>query len=110
MEEKTQTYSEILIAKAKRLDIALDVKEKVIAMLEYLGREEGRKLYLEQSDQSEFYLQISNDRLMQTVKNFDIYGSTMQRRRDIMLVENLPAIYIQYQEKIDESISRRKRF
>lgn len=108
MEE--QTCVERLITKAKRLDIPLEIKEKVISMLEYLGREEGRKLYLAQDDQSEFYLQISNDKLMQTVKNFDTWGSTMQRRRDVMLVENLPAIYLQYQEKIDESISRRKRF
>lgn len=110
MEEQTQTCIEKLIPKAKRLDIPEELKEKVISMLEYLSKEEGRKLYLVQGDQSEFYLQISNGKLMQIAKNFDIYGSTMQRRRDIMLVENLPEIYIKYQEKIDESISIRKRF
>lgn len=108
MEE--QTCVERLIDKAKRLDIPLEIKEKIISMLEYLGKEEGRKLYMEQSDQSEYYLQIYNDKLVQTVKNFDTWGSTMQKRRGIMLVKDLPAIYLQYQEKIDESISRRKRF
>lgn len=112
MEEKTQTqlYSEFLIAKAKRLDIDPEIKEKVIRMLEYLGAQEDRKLYLAQSDQSEFYLQILNSKLYQTVKNYDTWGSTMQKRRDILMVKDIPALYIQYQETIDESISKRRRF
>ncbi len=112
MEEKSQTqlYSEFLIAKAKRLDVPQDIKEKVIAMLEYVGEYEGKKLYLSQSNQSEFYLQIVDSKLHQVAKNYDVYGSPMQRNRAIMLVKDLPAIYTQYQEKIDESIRKGKRF
>lgn len=112
MEEKTQTqlYSEFLIAKAKRLEIDSELKSKVISMLEYLGVEEDRKLYLNRTDQSEFYLQISNSKLLQTVKNFDTWGSTMQRRRDILLVKDIPALYLEYKDTIDQSISRGRRF
>ena len=112
MEEKTQTqlYSEFLIAKAKRLDIDPEIKEKVIRVLEYLGVQEDRKLYLEQSEQSEFYLQISNSKLYQTAKNYDSWGTIMQKRSAILMVKDLPALYIQYQEKIDEAISKRRRF
>lgn len=113
MEEKTQTqlYSEFLIAKVKRLDETPETKTALIQMLEYLGQEEGRKLYLQQSDQSEFYLQIQNSKLYQTVKNFDLYGSTMQKRTDIMLVKYLPGIYREYQANIEESLSgKRRRF
>lgn len=112
MEEKTQTqlYSEFLIAKAKRLDIDPEIKEKVIRMLEYLGQSERRKLYLVQDFQSEFYLEINNSKLYQTARNYDYAGTPTQKNSAIMLVKDLPSIYIQYKDKIEESLSSSKRF
>lgn len=111
MEEKTQNelYGEFLIAKAKRLDIPKDEQERIIAMLEYLSKED-RKLYLNKEFQSEFYLQMSNSKLYQVAKNYDSYGTPMQRRSAIMLVKDLPAIYRQYSTTIEESLSQGKRF
>lgn len=111
MEEKTQNelYGEFLIAKAKRLDIPKAEKERIIAMLEYLSKEEGRKLYLNKEFQSEFYLQMSNSKLYQVARNYDSFGTPMQKRRAIMLVKDLPAIYRQYSTTIEESLSKQRK-
>lgn len=106
-EDKTKTYSEPLIAKAKRLNIQKELKEKVIAMLEYLL--EGKKLYLNKEFQSEYYLQISDSKLYQVARNYDSNGTPMQKRIAIMLVEYLPETYLQYQDAIEESISKSRR-
>ena len=111
MEDKTQTqlYSEFLIAKAKRLDIDPEIKKGIISMLEYLGKEERRKLYIIQDFQSEFYLEINSSKLYQTAKNYDAFGTPMQRNSAIMLVKDLPEIYVQYKDKIEESLRSGKR-
>ena len=110
MEEKSQTqlYSEFLTTKAKKLDIDPELKEKIIAMLTYLSS--GDKLYLNQEFQSEYYLQIIDNQLLQTSRNHDSYGTLMQRNTAIMLVKNLPEIYLTYKDKIEESLSKGKRF
>ena len=111
MEEKTQTqlYSEFLIAKAKRLEIDPEIKKGIIRMLEYLGAEEKRKLYLVQDFQSEYYLEINNSKLYQTARNYDYSGNPTQKNSAIMLVKDLPAIYLEYQDKIEESLRQGKR-
>ena len=111
MEEKTQTqlYSEFLISKAKRLDIESEIKQAIIRMLEYLGVEERRKLYLVQDFQSEFYLEINNSNLYQTARNYDYSGNPTQKNSAIMLVKDLPAIYLEYQDKIEESLRQGKK-
>lgn len=107
-EEKTQTqlYGEFLVAKARRLDIPKDTKERIIAMLEYLSQEEGKKLYLNKELQSEFYLQMSDSKLYQVARNYDSYGTPMQKRRAIMLVKNLPAIYNEYKDNVESSLAK----
>jgi hypothetical protein len=112
MEEKTQTqlYSELLIIKAKRLNIEPEIKQGIIKMLEYLGKEEGRRLYLVQEFQSEYYLEISNTTLYQTARNYDYSGNPTQKNTAIMLVKDLPEIYLEYQDKIEETCNKGKHF
>ena len=78
-------------------------------MLEYLGKEEGRRLYLIQEFQSEFYLEINNSKLYQTAKNYDAFGTPTQRNSAIMLVKDLPEIYVQYKDNIEASLENRKK-
>ena len=111
MEDKTQTqlYSEFLIAKAKRLEIDPEIKKSIIRMLEYLGTEEKRKLYLVQDFQSEYYLRINNSKLYQTARNYDYSGNPTQKNSAIMLVKDLPEIYVQYKDNIEASLENRKK-
>jgi hypothetical protein len=105
MEENKQ----MLLNKAKRLEIDPEIKQGVIRIIEFITKEEGRKLYIDKDFQSEFYLEYSNNQIIQTARNYDYAGNPTQKARAVMLVKDLPALYFQYQSQIDAALITGKR-